>query len=85
MAIFIKKIANNSAKIRAKKEIKVSWYSLLRKSMVSVPSVSFRRLNPTASAIAMLKKNIAFKNTQITDLSYLPFQLVFPAFESNLS
>ena len=32
------------------------------------------KLNVTASAIAMLKKNIAFINTQITDLSDLPFQ-----------
>ena len=73
-AVFINRIANKSAKISAKKDKKVNWYSLLRKSMVSVPSVSFKRLNPTASAIAMLKKNIAFINTQITDLSDLPFQ-----------
>ena len=74
MAAFINKIPNKSAKISAKKDKKVNWYSLLRKSIVSVPLVSLRRLNPTASAIAMLKKNIAFINTQITDLSDLPFQ-----------
>jgi hypothetical protein len=60
--------------MRAKNDKKLNWYSLLRKSIVNVPSVSFTKLNATASAIAMLKKNIAFINTQITDLSDLPFQ-----------
>ena len=73
-AIFIIKETKRSAKMRAKNDMKLNWYSLLRKSIVNVPSVSFTKLNATANAIAMLKKNIAFINTQITDLSDLPFQ-----------
>ena len=47
--------------MRAKNDMKLNWYSLLRKSIVNVPSVSFTKLNATASAIAMLKKNCLYK------------------------
>ena len=60
--------------MRAENDMKLNWYSLLRKSIVNAPSVSFTKLNATANAIAMLKKNTAFINIQITDLSDLPFQ-----------
>ena len=67
-------MANKTTKISPKKDIKLNWYSLLKRSMVSVPSVSFTKLKAPASATAMLKKNTAFINNQITDLSDLPFQ-----------
>ena len=73
-AIFIIKATKRSTKITAEKDIKLNWYSLSRKLIVSVPSVSFTKLKATAIAMAMLKKNIAFINAQITDLSDLPFQ-----------
>ena len=72
--IFIIKATKRSAKMRAKNDMKLNWYSLLRKSIVNVPSVSSTKLNATASAIAMLKKNHAFINIHITDLFDLPFQ-----------
>ena len=74
MAVFINKMVIRSTMISAKKDIKLNWYSLSRRSMVNIPSLSFTKLNAKASAIAIPKKNIAFINTQITDLSDLLFQ-----------
>ena len=73
-AVFINRVEIRSTIISAKKDIKLNWYSLSRRSTVNIPSLSFTKLNAKASAIAIPKKIIAFINTQITDLSDLLFQ-----------
>ena len=71
--MFITKIIEIRIIVRAKKAMKLNWYSLLRKLIVIVPSASLMKVKTKATARAIMKKIVVFKKTQITDFSDLLF------------